>query len=122
MKGTPMGKVFLGILLILIGVRLLLTVLAVDSIPVVGDLLVAAYCKAPETNITTSQQYNSQNLRNSTLWHCEDTEGNRREVTNQIGFTAVGLFLVPFFAGLGLILSTVDAFVRRIREQTSAAR
>ena len=102
-----MGKlfVFLGIILILVAVGLMIAVFSVEDIPFVQDTLVDLYCEPGETSITHASRLSFSGTQNSSsVWFCDDGEGNEREITGQIGLTAVGVFIIPFLTGLFMIM------------------
>ncbi len=103
-----MGRflIFTGIILIFVSVALMIAVFAVEDIPFIEDILVDVYCEPGETSITSARRLSFGGTQNSTtVWYCDDNEGNEREITGQVGFTAVGVFLVPFFLGMFMIFA-----------------
>lgn len=102
-----MGRflVFTGIILIIVAIALMIAVFAVEDVPLVQDTLVGLYCEPSETSITHASRLSFSGTQNSTsVWFCDDGEGNEREITAQIGLTAAGAFVVPFLIGLFMIM------------------
>jgi len=98
-----MGRlfIFLGIVLIFVGVGLMIAVFSVSDVPFIEDIMVEQFCEPSETSITHASRLSFSGTQNSTsVWFCDDNEGNQREITNQIGLTAVVVFLVPFLTGM----------------------
>ncbi|MEO1287030.1 MAG: hypothetical protein AAFV93_04625 [Chloroflexota bacterium] len=111
-----MGRllIVLGILLIIVAVGLMIAIFAVEDLPLAQDILVNLYCEADETAITSASRLSFNGTQNSTtVYFCEDIEGNRREISNVIVLTAVTAFIIPFLTGLFIIMGTVGFLARR---------
>lgn len=112
-----MGRLLfvLGLGLIGVAIALMISILSVANIDFVKDIMIDRYCEPDEIDITDASRLSFSGTQNSsTVYFCEDAEGNRREITNQIGFTAVVAFLVPFLTGL---LMTIGAGGMMARNQ-----
>ena len=100
-----MGRllIILGVFEIFLGVGAMIVVFSIDAIPFVEDFLIDQYCESHERKITSARTYSGGSNSSSTVWYCEDVEGNRREITDKIGLTGVAVFLVPFLSGMVMI-------------------
>lgn len=94
-----------GIILIIVAIALMIAVFSVEDVPLIQDTLVGLYCESGETSITHASRLSFSGTQNSTsVWFCDDGEGNEREITAQVGLTAAGVFVVPFLIGLFMIM------------------
>ena len=120
-----MGRfiLLLGIFLIIFAIAFMGLLFSPNVVPFVADTMVTVYCEAPETQITSGDRLNTGGTRNSSsVYFCEDEDGNRREITDSVGATAAIGFIVFLFSGILLTLGGLGRMGRDRRAKRKIAR
>jgi len=94
----------IGLTLIIAAAMIMVITLSVDRYDFSANIVAAYLCEPNESIIVERRTIAQATVNFTTFYYCEDSEGQRRDITARYGLASTLGFLIPFGFGMPILM------------------